>query len=265
MEPENLNQDTSQVEQKSSLHQVTPLSKYLAMGLFIILPFVGGYIGYTFVPEKVVEVEKVIVKEVEAEKEVDGEMAPQPTATLSADKEIPYKQFVEVDASDYPSINKDYFIDNPSESLRLASDDTGVREALRLDDTTLLLFVTSSYNMHLAYLLYDEAEQEVIKEVTFPLLSLYTWYDNSTLVYVGGDANMIVMKDYLSDRSVVLYEEEDETVQLVEIWEMGQVGELDFVENEIEFSRYKKQPGTTLTQFIEKVKVPIPEYFLSEF
>jgi len=45
------------------MHQVTPLSKYLALALFIILPFIGGYIGYTFAPEKVVEVEKVVFKE----------------------------------------------------------------------------------------------------------------------------------------------------------------------------------------------------------
>src|SRR6056297_3290015 len=57
-------------EQKRSVWtKVTPLSKYLAMALFIILPFVGGYIGYTFAPEKVVEVEKVVTKEVFVEKE----------------------------------------------------------------------------------------------------------------------------------------------------------------------------------------------------
>jgi len=66
MEPENLNQEAPQFEQPptSPLNQVTPLSKYLAMALFIILPFVGGWVGYTFAPEKVVEVEKVIVREV---------------------------------------------------------------------------------------------------------------------------------------------------------------------------------------------------------
>jgi hypothetical protein len=42
------------------LHTVTPLSKYLSMFLFVILPFVGGWIGYKYAPEKVVEVEKVV-------------------------------------------------------------------------------------------------------------------------------------------------------------------------------------------------------------
>jgi len=48
-------------EQKNSFFRVTPLSKYLAMALFVVLPFFGGWIGYTFAPVKVVEVEKVVV------------------------------------------------------------------------------------------------------------------------------------------------------------------------------------------------------------
>jgi hypothetical protein len=38
------------------LCQVTPVSKYLAMVIFIAMPFVGGYVGYKLAPEKVVEV-----------------------------------------------------------------------------------------------------------------------------------------------------------------------------------------------------------------
>jgi hypothetical protein len=61
----------------SSLNKVTPLSKYLALGLFVSLPFIGGWIGYTYAPEKmveverIVEVEKVVIKEVI--KEIDKE------------------------------------------------------------------------------------------------------------------------------------------------------------------------------------------------
>lgn len=52
--------ESSAADQTSRLFHVTPLSKYLAMALFVILPFVGGWIGYQFAPEKVVEVEQVI-------------------------------------------------------------------------------------------------------------------------------------------------------------------------------------------------------------
>ena len=57
---ENNTIESSKVESAfSSLHQVTPLSKYLALILFIILPFLGGYIGYVYAPVKIIEVENV--------------------------------------------------------------------------------------------------------------------------------------------------------------------------------------------------------------
>lgn len=65
MEQENF-QPEPQLEKEGNIFtNVTPLSKYLAMSLFIALPFIGGWVGYTFAPEKVVEVEKVVVREVE--------------------------------------------------------------------------------------------------------------------------------------------------------------------------------------------------------
>lgn len=41
-------QDSAQTSSQSMFFRVTPFSKYLAMVLFIALPFVGGWIGYTF-------------------------------------------------------------------------------------------------------------------------------------------------------------------------------------------------------------------------
>ena len=42
---------------KRSLFQVTPTSKYLAMALFIAMPFIGGWIGYSLAPIKTVVIE----------------------------------------------------------------------------------------------------------------------------------------------------------------------------------------------------------------
>ncbi len=44
------------------LCKVTPVSKYLAMAIFILMPFVGGYIGYQLAPEKVVEVPVTVMQ-----------------------------------------------------------------------------------------------------------------------------------------------------------------------------------------------------------
>jgi hypothetical protein len=71
MEPENLNTEAEdQVQEEVSvLHKVTPLSKYLALGLFVALPFIGGWIGYQYAPEKVVEVDRIVIREVSNQKE----------------------------------------------------------------------------------------------------------------------------------------------------------------------------------------------------
>lgn len=68
MEPKNTQQESQTLNRATytcRLHQVTPLSKYLAMALFITMPFIGGWIGYMCAPEKVVEVERFLVKEIE--------------------------------------------------------------------------------------------------------------------------------------------------------------------------------------------------------
>ena len=44
--------------QPHNLHKVTPLSKYLALVLFVALPFIGGWVGYQYAPEIIVEIEK---------------------------------------------------------------------------------------------------------------------------------------------------------------------------------------------------------------
>lgn len=41
---------------------VTPLSKYLAMVLFVTLPFLGGWVGYIYAPKEIVEIERQIVE-----------------------------------------------------------------------------------------------------------------------------------------------------------------------------------------------------------
>ncbi len=61
MEPDqNQTSETTEVVTKSRLHEVTPVSKYLALALFVALPFLGGYVGYQFAPTEFVEVKKIV-------------------------------------------------------------------------------------------------------------------------------------------------------------------------------------------------------------
>jgi membrane-bound inhibitor of C-type lysozyme len=49
------------LNQKHAVFQVTKLSKVVALIIFIIAPFIGGYIGYTYAPVNIVEVESVAI------------------------------------------------------------------------------------------------------------------------------------------------------------------------------------------------------------
>ena len=49
-----------QTPQKSVYMTVTPFSKTLALALFILLPFIGFWLGYTNAPVDVVEVERAV-------------------------------------------------------------------------------------------------------------------------------------------------------------------------------------------------------------
>lgn len=70
MNPEQNNEESLEVAKEvHPVFQVTTFSKYLALIVFSSLPFLGGWIGYMYAPEKVVEIEKNVTKEIEVEKE----------------------------------------------------------------------------------------------------------------------------------------------------------------------------------------------------
>jgi len=72
-ELENNTEEALEVEVKSVKQQlttVTTFSRYLALALFITLPFVGGWIGYQYAPDKVVEVHTFSIKDEYSDKKV---------------------------------------------------------------------------------------------------------------------------------------------------------------------------------------------------
>lgn len=60
MESEPVTVNAQEAKKLNRLNTVTPLSKYLALTIFISLPFIGGWVGYSIAPERVVEVEKIV-------------------------------------------------------------------------------------------------------------------------------------------------------------------------------------------------------------
>lgn len=111
MEPEQTS-EIEEVEEKSNFNKVTPLSKYLAMALFIAMPFIGGWVGYTYAPEKIVEVEKVVVVEKEPETEIIESNSNQEIVLVP----LPYNELSTTTTYEYGLFGQRYFWDWTDES-----------------------------------------------------------------------------------------------------------------------------------------------------
>jgi hypothetical protein len=82
---------SSPVREKTSLSlltTVTPLSKYLAMALFVIIPLVTLYVGLQFAPVEYVEVEKIVYRDtpkLNSEEYINPEalISPHPAGNIS--------------------------------------------------------------------------------------------------------------------------------------------------------------------------------------
>ena len=93
MEPEVQN---IEVKEKHPVFKVTPLSKYLALILFILMPFIGGYVGYVYAPEKVVEVEKIVIEENVLPEDRQA-LLPNYIPVSAEEKIVLEKQFIDVE------------------------------------------------------------------------------------------------------------------------------------------------------------------------
>lgn len=78
----------AQTRPKNPLFSITPLSKYLALALFILMPFIGGWVGYTYAPERVVEVPVYLNNEDIQEESIKAEFADEPNTQQSTSEAI---------------------------------------------------------------------------------------------------------------------------------------------------------------------------------
>lgn len=63
---------------RNSFNQVTPLSKYLALFIFIAMPFVGGWVGYNYAPTKI-----ILDSAVETSTDKSGAINDQPSVPIT--------------------------------------------------------------------------------------------------------------------------------------------------------------------------------------
>jgi len=265
MQNETQEQETVQVDQTSRLHQVTLLSKYLAMVLFILMPFLGGWIGYTYAPEKVVEVDRVVNQELVAaeEGETDNDEYPK----------VRYGSFSEADTNAY---NIRDFKFTPGQNRAKVSSEYLVPDiARKVSENRVILGVDDVRSIDLgqgvrfpyATVIYDTIENNVVRQIDYPWFSVEEWFGLGIQVAIerdeqGGDS--VVLRDYVSDREEVLYTENEEGVSLYDVCEIGCKAPLYITTDaNIILSRHKRIEKTTATQLLEVLSIKIPDEYLS--
>lgn len=183
MEPELQTTESVEETKQNYFNKVTPLSKYLAMTFFVVLPFVGGWIGYKFAPEKVVEVEKVVIKEAEKVEE-NNESHIQEDSTHNVTEEY-FKEFKkqsektnwqildQLDVGEYDAIIAAPFrVDAWASSKGLIEKDNCYYPQHYVLDDAVLFYATSSLKLG---------------EIGVPLRAYDSWWTVSTIVQGGMD------------------------------------------------------------------------------
>lgn len=254
--------------------QVTSMSKYLTAVLYVTLPFLGGWIGYTMAPDRVVEVEVTTEKIVEVDREVAAEQMEEPKqeiVTETVDEKVRYGAFVDVNPLDYPINNQQFLASLPAtSSLRSAGRVYSAVQARKITENLSLVVVDDGLASHSydGVVLFDENTKQMISRVVYSFSALEKWISPSVRITVQNGAsyaNQIVLDDYANQKSIVLYEETDPNVQLADVCEMTCGGILyKTVDGQIVFARHEKIKGTTATRLIETVTVPVPPEYLPE-
>lgn len=271
---------------KSALRDVTPFSKYLAMGLFITMPFVGGWIGYNYahVGSLSTSYDSVVTKgghSVETGTQA-VETTPSPassTAAVLSTEPVTDSQSTQVPTAaivDYPVLPGTYFSRVSDVERQFAP----INERRLNDELVLVGYVPLNENgdvmgSHASsyYVLLNKLTKAPIREVFYPVLVLEEWVTPTIRVTAEPTTDgfwQVVVRNYASGTEAVVYKELESDVQLADVWELGMAGILHVTsDGKVVFARHRARSGTTATDLVDVKVVPLPKQFwennLSEY
>lgn len=210
-------------QQQSSFNQltkITPLSKYLALLLFISLPFIGAYVGYQSAPEKVVEKVMAVESEEDLIKNKDFVID---KIIVSANPELDSGDYIRVEQdiiNDYVFEGKELYTDNTKIALSDNPTFSDLKSKLmKIDSEYVLMSILYNPSGSSDYYIVHEPTHKVIKQVdNIPKniqgsnnLLRGVWYGGKNYYISGND---VVESDYLTGKDKILYTESDENITL---------------------------------------------------
>ncbi|MCU0678699.1 MAG: hypothetical protein MUF19_03925 [Candidatus Pacebacteria bacterium] len=255
---------TEVIIKKHPIFEVTPLSKYLALALFIIMPFIGALVGYN--------VSSLETAQMEAGRNQEVASKQAKSTTISTTVEFPIGKTVELEksAGEFSDLEKPIVTFLKIDSI---GDDMAI-QVTRLDNEHLHVTAYVSMDVlpsgYIRSFLVKDLTYEIIREITEgpePAVSgprIWVLNENmeARLASIEGNINAatkVVLYDYINNIDTILYEEKDANVQLAKSCELGCVGNLSWTglnTQTLLFERYTKGtwPETT---FIETREVEL--------
>ncbi len=244
---ENRNVSTEQTEEvldtPSRLNTITPVSKYLAMGLFVALPFLGGWVGYLNAPEKIVEVEKIIEAKVVAATDIQLNEQELPQEDFESELRTKLQRAEAVITIGEPNID---FWNQAWQETDTTFNGGSTRTATFdwLSNEYRKVRLSGDYA---SYYLFNVSELKVIRslddEMPHRFKTVTDWYwtlNDRRGIEVAISDKRVTLYDYVNQQQLVLYDELNTDVSLLESCELGCDGLLDIrSNNDIVFGRYK--------------------------
>lgn len=265
-------EETELPETKSRLHEVTPLSKYLAMFIFITLPFFAGWVGYQLAPEKVVEIEKIIKMPIIADN--DG-LELDKVQIISRQGDLTWRTEREV------SLNQNGYTRAIAELRGQSIEDfinyattTGyyIGGRILVENKFTMLTICDRCSAPSGYLIFDENSKQIVRSHDWngvPFDDSKQWFrfneygdfaEVSNTLLVAVSTNEVKVYDFAADQMEVLYTETDDGVTLC--GDEGIICGSSFIltkDGEIGFGRY--DVTSRPAKLLEVKIVQIPDSF----
>ena len=279
--------DPVSVKKQHRVFQATVFSKGLAAFLFISLPFLGGYIGYS---RGISETSELMLKSSREHSDVPilGEAASS-NDTSSLQNYLNYAKTTELPLGSraHTQLKEDIMFFYKKD-IEARGGLNPLHPGRMFIDVTLIaidkLFVKSSFttaddhvNFTYSLVKYNPGTgaTEILRDLDeyktyyYGMPSVWTIPSSNSLQAVliqiedtqnsVNSPNTIALYNFLTGEKKILYTETDPGVMLATLCEAGCVGPLQAIGTKVLFCRYQKIPQSTDTELIECKELMIPE------
>lgn len=259
------------------LHMVTPISRYLALTLFVILPFLGGWIGYHYAPEKIVEVERLVIKEADAPVKLGESQSAMMVASSTSDVWIDQYECENINLLPcFRVTSKDgiHHISNLNEPFALAAEEIVSNKNIRLFE--LLYFSSTTRNAYFQagiprsdgccnLVVYNVTTAKFTKDIRYtnPALSKFS-KDGRILVAVDSVGKTLRVYDLEFDKEIYSHTATAETLFECSHQQCGFFGEhasvnIDPNNYRVTFSEYTEVEPPLENVVVETITIDVKE------